>query len=308
MEKYLLSILGSSVDYFYDSDTYPDEGDFSHARIMGISAGGCSFNVGAVAASKGILVKGLDMLGKDDDTTDFLLKEMKRLNYDTEHVYIEESVTNGKVLIILTGDKRTMYVIDPERPPYIVTEEIQNLLNNSTYIYSLMHVINRSFETIEPLLQAKKHGARIILDGSSKYDDPSRARILYSLCDGLFINETDFERLKSVSDKDPRDIIFENNGEFVIITNGSIGSTLYTRDKEIFKPSLPNLEILDSTGAGDGFAGCFIASLMSGYDYEKALSMAAINGAYACTVFGGLGGIADFDTLIEFGRKHNYEV
>ena len=33
MEKYLLSILGSSVDYFYESDTYPVEGDFSHAVL-----------------------------------------------------------------------------------------------------------------------------------------------------------------------------------------------------------------------------------------------------------------------------------
>ena len=308
MEKYLLSILGSSVDYFYESDTYPEEGDFSHARSLGISAGGCPLNVGAVCASKDNKVMALDMLGKDDDTTDFLLSEMKRLGYDIENVQIKEDVTNGKVLIILTGDKRTMFVIDPKRPAYIVDEKMQGLLNNATYIYSLMHMINRSFENIDPLLEAKRHGAKVILDGSSKYDDPSRVKILYSLCDGLFINETDYERLSAVSQKDPVEIILSNGGEFVVITNGSKGSTLYLKDRKIFKPSLSNLDVLDSTGAGDAFAGCFIASLLSGYDYEKALSLATLNGAYACTVFGGLGGVSSFEQLLTFGKEHNYEL
>ncbi|MBR3251014.1 MAG: carbohydrate kinase family protein [Erysipelotrichaceae bacterium] len=308
MEKYLLSILGSSVDYFYESDTYPEEGDFSHARTMGISAGGCPLNVGAVCASKGNRVIALDMLGKDDDTTDFLLKEMKRLHYETDHIEIKEGVSNGKVLIILTKDKRTMFVIDPKRPKYTVDERMQELLNNATYIYSLMHMINRSFENIDPLLEAKRHGAKVILDGSSKYDDPSRARILYSVCDGLFINRTDYKRLSKVSQKDPIETILSSKGEFVIITDGSKGSTLYLKDKTIYRPALSDLKVLDSTGAGDAFAGCFIAALLSGYNYEKALSLATINGAYACTVFGGLGGVASFEQLIDFAKENDYEL
>ena len=66
MEKYLLSIMGSSVDYYLDSDSYPEEGDFAHSRFLGAYAGGCPLNVGAVAASKGIPVKALDMLGNHD--------------------------------------------------------------------------------------------------------------------------------------------------------------------------------------------------------------------------------------------------
>ena len=308
MEKYLLSVFGSSVDYFYESDTYPEEGDYSHARPLGISAGGCPLNAGAVCAAKGRRVIALDMLGKDDDTTDFLLSEMKRLHYETDNVQIKEGVSNGKVLIILTGEKRTMFVINPVRPPYKVDEKMQDLLNNASYIYSLMHMFNRSFENIGPLLEARKHGAKVVFDGSSKYDDPSRAKLLYSLCDGLFINETDYERLFKVSQKDPVETILDNGGEFVIVTSGSKGSTLYLKDRKIFRPALSNLKVLDSTGAGDAFAGCFIASLLSGYNYEKALSMATVNGAFACTVFGGLGGVASFEQLIDFAKENDYEI
>lgn len=308
MDKYLLTILGSSVDYFYESDTYPIVGDFSHARYITSSAGGCPLNVGAICAAKGMNVSALDMLGKKDDTTPFLLSELKRLHFNTDHVEIRENVSNGKVIIILTGDQRTMFVVDPIRPPYEMNDQIQDLLNGSTYIYSLMHMINRSFTSLDPLLQAKENGAKIILDGSSKYDDPSRVKILYDLCDGLFINETDYARLKENSPSEPKDIILDNGGEFVIITKGSKGSTLYLKDKEIYKPSLSNLKVLDSTGAGDAFAGCFIACLLNDMPYEKALAYATVNGAYACTVFGGLGGVASFEQLEEFAKEHDYEL
>ncbi len=308
MEKYLLAILGSSCDYFYDSDSYPEEGDFSHARFKGMMAGGCPLNVGVVCASKRVKVKAFDMLGADDETTSFLLSELKRHNIDTTHIEIQKDVSNGKVVIILSGDKRTMFVVDPIRPYYQMDVHKQSLLNNATYIYSLMHILNRSFEDINPLLEAKRNGARIILDGSSKYDDPTRVKILYSLCDGLFINDTDYERLKAHSDGDPKKLIFDRGGDFVIITHGSKGSVLYLNNKEIHRDSLKNIEVIDSTGAGDAFAGAFIGSLLAGFDYEKALYYATLNGAYACTVFGASSTDAGFEKLDRFAKEHDYDL
>ena len=148
MEKYLLTVLGSSVDYYLDSDTYPDEGDFSHSRFIGSFAGGCPLNVGAVAASKNVRVKALDMLGINDRTTDFLLEKMHEFHIDTENICFDANTTNGKVVIILTGDRRTMYVIDPIRPFYHVDEQLQSVLDHAAYIYSLMHMIHRSFDDL----------------------------------------------------------------------------------------------------------------------------------------------------------------
>ena len=308
MDKYLLTLLGSSVDEFYEADSWPILGDFTHARHVYTSAGGCPLNVGAVCASKGEIVKALDMLGKEDPSTVFLLKELKRLHVDTSHIQIRDSVSDGKVVIILNGDQRTMFVVDPIRPHYEVDEKMQELLNGSEYIYSLMHMIERSFSSIDPLLKAKQNGAKVILDGTSKYDDPSRVKVLYSLCDGLFINETDYERLKAHSQREPKDIILDNGGEYVAVTHGSKGSTLYLKDRTLFRESVKHLDVLDSTGAGDAFAGCFLACRMKGMSYEEALSLATVNGAYACTVFGGLGGVASEEELRLFAKEHDYDL
>ena len=308
MNKYLLSIMGAYTDHFYESDTYPSEGDFSHARFKGIYPGGCPLNVAAVCASKGTKVYALDMLGKDEETSSFLISEMEKFNIDTSRIQLKEGVRNGDVIIILTGNNRTMYVVDPIRPYYEIDEKMEELLNSASYIYSLMHMINRSFRNIDPLLAAKRNGARIVLDGSSKYDDPSRVKILYDLADGLFINQTDYQRLKENSPKEPKEIIFENGGEFICITKGSEGSLLYLKEREIFMPSLSGVEVIDSTGAGDAFAGCFLACLIEGMSYEKALNYATVNGAYCCTRFSGSGGIASFETLRQFALEHGHEL
>lgn len=308
MNKYLLSIFGSSVDSFYESDTYPGEGDFSHARFLNNVAGGPCFNMCAVAASKGVQVKALDMLGKDDDTTNFLLEMMDHYHINKDNVFVEKDVRNGKVLIILTGDKRTMFVLDPVRPHYLVDNKLQNELNNASFIYSMLHMINRSFGDIEPLLIAKKNGAKVIIDGTSKYDDPSRIKMLYDLVDGLFINNVDYQRLKEKSPLDPKDIILKDESNFIVVTKGDEGSTLYLKNETIDMPSVSNLEVVDSTGAGDAFAGAFLASLLKDYDYKTALRYANLSGAYACTKFGGQGGVASFEDLDDFAKEHNYDI
>lgn len=308
MDNYLLTILGTYVDTMIQTDEYPTRGDFTHGKVVCTSAGGCPFNVAAVAASKCVNVKALEMLGKNEDSTPFLLNEFDRLSIDRQHVYLQDGVTNGKVIIINTGGDRTMFVLDPTRPPYVIDQKIQDLLNNATYIYSLLHMINRSFSSIEPLLLARKQGTKVIIDGSSKYDDPSRVKMLYEIADGLFINAVDYQRLTEASDKDPKELILNNGGEFICITNGSKGSTLYTKDKVISEPSLKNVEVIDSTGAGDSFAGTFLAARLLGNSFEKALKLATASGAYACTVFGGQGGVASMDTLIKFAKEHNYDL
>ena len=100
----------------------------------------------------------------------------------------------------------------------------------------------------------------------------------------------------------------DNGGEFVAVTHGSKGSTLYLKDRTLFRESVKHLDVLDSTGAGDAFAGCFLACRMKGMSYEEALSLATVNGAYACTVFGGLGGVTSEEELRLFAKEHDYDL
>ena len=306
-EKYLLSVFGSSVDMFYGADSYPVEGDYSHAKQLGNKAGGPPLNMGAVAASKGANVKALDYLSDKEDTTPFLLEEAKRLGFDVSNIQFGEAV-NGKVLIITTDGNRTMFVVDPVRPYYVVDEKMQDLLNNATYIYSLMHMITRSFENLEPLKIAKQHGAKILFDGSSKYDDISRANMLLQLADGLFVNETSYADLKNCLGKEPKDELFARGAQFVCVTEGSKQAVCYYPGGKYVCKSLKLDHVVDSTGAGDSFAGGFTYGLLQGYDLEKCLRIGCASGAYCCMHFGGQGGCCSMEELRQFAKEHDFEI
>ena len=99
MKPSLTVLLGSSADIFYGIDSYPSEGDFTHAREVTKSAGGPPLNAGCVCASKGGRVNALDCLNPKDETTDIILEALRKNHVNTDAVVYDEGCTNGKVLI-----------------------------------------------------------------------------------------------------------------------------------------------------------------------------------------------------------------
>ena len=306
MNNYLLLILGSYTDEFYRATNWPIEGTYAETFDKGRRAGGPPLNMGCVCASKGGIVRCLDYMSNSQDSTKFLIDTMNSHGVNTDDIQFGEAI-NGKVVIINTGDKRTMFVVNPERPYYEINDKLQGLLNNSKYIYSLMHIINRSFKDIEPLKVARKNGAKILLDGSSAYTKDWELNIVYSLCDGLFINAEDYKNLVNHSDGDPKELLFNNGCEFICITDGGKGATCYTKDN-IYKAESIKTDVVDSTGAGDSFAGTFIYGLQQGYSYEKCLRLASAAGSYACTAIGGQAACCSIEELLAYASKNNYKI
>lgn len=303
MSDYMLMIAGSDIDNFYEVEAFPSAGDVGIARPMGQKVGGCVLNVAVVARSYGSNVKVLDYLEKDSQDTELFIRTLNEHNVDTSEIMYGEGVVNGSCLILSNGNEKCIYVIEPQHPKYEKTEKMQNLLNNASYIYSLMHTIKLSFEDLEMLREAKRHGAKIIFDGASQYNDPEEISMLMELSDGLFINKTCYERLKEKSGyADLNDRLFKRGCEFICVTDGSRKSYCYTPD-ETYEHDSFKVSVVDSTGAGDSFAGCFLSSRDKGYPFDKCLKLACASGAYACLHEGGMAGAFNEEGLLEFIRK-----
>ena len=306
MHDYLLCVMGSYVDKIYCCKDFPAEGDFTHAQFVTKAPGGCPLNVACIAASKGVKVKALDYLSDEDSTTEFMINAMNSYGVDTSPIQIGKA-TNGEVLLVTSNSQRTMFLIDPTRPKYVVDEKMQQLLNNSKYIYSLLHMIERSFDGLQALLIAKQNGAKVIIDGSSKYDDKKRAEVLLEIADGLFINHNDYDRLCRCVGADAKEILLSHNCEFICITEGSAGATLYTQQGTYHQDSFKLDEVVDSTGAGDSFAATFLAARLANKDYPQALRLASAGGAYACLKVGGQAGCCSFEKLEDFANSFKGE-
>ncbi len=95
----------------------------------------------------------------------------------------------------------------------------------------------------------------------------------------------------------------------VAMKAGAAGAYLYTSDGEaITMPAFP-VEVVDTVGAGDGFAAGIVSGLLDGLGPRKSLVRATAIGAIAVTCRGDMDGMPDRQTLDAFlSRHHGVEV
>ncbi|MDO4501201.1 MAG: carbohydrate kinase family protein [Erysipelotrichaceae bacterium] len=302
MDKHLLFIAGNDIDYFYDVEDFLGAGEAAIAKPADMKVGGCVLNTACVSAKLGSNAKVLDILSLQDESSKRMVKNLNGFGVDASEIQYSKSARNGQCLIFRKDSEKCIYVIEAQRPYYEETENIKELLNNSKYIYTLMHILKISFKTTEIIKEAKKHGAMLIFDGESRYQNDYERDYLLNLADGLFINKKAYKRLSEHCEEDPLKLMFNNDLKFAVISDGANGSDLYLKDKIIHRDAV-KVNAIDSTGAGDSLAGCFLHFLDKGYEYEKCFELANFNGAYACTSEGGTAGAISEDQLFEFMKK-----
>ena len=99
---------------------------------------------------------------------------------------------------------------------------------------------------------------------------------LIELSDWIIPNQIEFYSLAS---KIPGGDLVEQIKNFypdknLLVTLGSDGAILRTKNGEIIKATAPKTEVIDTTGAGDAFVGAFAAALNAGKELQIALEFA----------------------------------
>ena len=304
MDNYLLFIGGSDIDYFYEVETFLKKGDACIAKPLEKRVGGCVLNAACVSGSLGSNVKYIDYLKENDVDSKLIVDCANKYHLDTSFVKYDKKATNGQCLIMKKGDEKCIYVLEPKRPFYKEDREFKSLILNASYIYSLMHTIKISFKNVELLKEAKRRGTKIIFDGSSQYKEAYEIEMLLELADGLFLNKDAYKRFEEKCDFDIVDYLLGKGCEFICVTDGSKGVKCFSKEGT-YKEKAYKIDVVDSTGAGDSFAGTFLHYRNEGKSYEECLKYACASGAYACSKKGGQAGAIKKEKLISFMKMMN---
>ena len=92
-----------------------------------------------------------------------------------------------------------------------------------------------------------------------------------------------------------------------MVTLGDQGGVCYAKGEYFTYPAF-EVDVVDTTGAGDVFHGAFIRGMLEGWELENAVEFASAVAAIKCTKLGGRAGIPDFESAIKFlkGRNSKY--
>lgn len=116
--------------------------------------------------------------------------------------------------------------------------------------------------------------------------------------DLLFVNEEESRMLTGVNDPCGIARAFRNRGASdIALKLGARGCVIYSADGELATPAFA-VPTVDTTGAGDCFAGAFLAALHRGQSYEQAARLANAVGAMVVEKLGAVSGVRSYEETI----------
>jgi len=127
---------------------------------------------------------------------------------------------------------------------------------------------------------------------------------LLALTDILIVNEVEGQAL--TGETEPAAIgagLLAKVGA-VILTLGGEGAVLFRRDAPALVRPAPEIQVIDTTGAGDAFIGAFAARLAQTGDAAQALDWGLSAGALACTTLGAAASFADHRRIADLAGIH----
>ncbi len=92
----------------------------------------------------------------------------------------------------------------------------------------------------------------------------------------------------------------------VVQTEGERGSYTTTHDDQFHVPAF-EVDVVDTTGAGDVFHGAYLVGLIHGWDLRRITHFATAVSAIKCTRRGGRAGIPEYDEVLAFLQAQGLE-
>ncbi|MFP4199458.1 MAG: ribokinase [Halanaerobium sp.] len=294
-------VIGSmNMDLVVETERYPEEGETLIGGKFEQIPGGKGANQALAAAKLGDQVEFIGACG-DDSFAPRLKSSLKSGGAEIDSIFEIEGVSTGVAVITVdkNGNNRIIvspganYELDPAR-----IEQIESKIAEAEIILLQLEI---PLNTIEKIVEvASKNKTEIILDPApaQKLSEHILAKIDY-----LLPNEGELDLLLAEAENKSRaekiEELLKIGVKNIIVTEGEKGINFYSQNKELHLETL-KVKAVDTTAAGDVFAGAFAASLIAENNLEKALKFAVRAAAYSVTRRGAQSSIPDKNELNEF--------
>ena len=282
----MVLVFGSiNIDLVTRVDRFPSPGETVAGLSFSIYPGGKGANQALACALAGAPTRLVGAVGRDV-FADPALSLLGKAGVDLTSVARVDQAT-GCATILVADDGENMIVSVPGANAAADPDSIPDRLLSGSSTVSLQHELPASAN--QALVErARRNGSRVVLNAS-----PWRPLSLETLCtvDYLVVNEREAAALAAAFDwpRSARDLALAAAAAVhdltIVVTLGKQGA-LAARGSEVLRVQAPDVRVIDTTGAGDAFAGTLIAALEGHARLDEALRRAVAAGSLACSAAG----------------------
>lgn len=286
-KKTAVAVVGSvNMDMVFGVTSLPNPGETVLAASAQLLPGGKGGNQAVAAARAGADVQLVAAVGSDGHATQL------RAHLAANGVGLDGLVAlpgpSGTAAIVVDTTAENMIVVAPGANGHLTmdSQRPRDIIADCDVLLLQLEIPLQTAVAAARLARAS--GATVMVNASPAGADPSGLAELAGVTDVVIVNEAEARQ-------------WHWPVTHLVITRGARGAT-YVSPHEEFEVPAPAVEALDTTGAGDVFAGVLAAGWAD--DRDHALLRACAAGALA-TLVAGAGDCAPSDETIEDALTQN---
>jgi ribokinase len=272
MSGQILVIGAANTDLTAYVDRIPEGGETIHGDLFTTGFGGKGANQAVAAKRAGaevVLISGLgvDIFGQNTKA------HLEAEGIDTSGIFYGKQPSGvAHIWVDAKGENRIIII------PGANLELSEEFIENAVLKISNLSIVMAQCElpqefAIAAFKSAKTKNAITILNPAPAV---KLSPELIELSDWIIPNQIEFQSL--TNEISSGGLVTQITNFYpeknLLVTLGSDGAILRTKNGEIIKVTAPKTEVIDTTGAGDGFVGAFAAALNAGEELQIALEFA----------------------------------
>ena len=287
-------VLGSiNQDFVLKVERRPEPGETVTNAELSTHNGGKGANQAAAAALLGASVAILGRVG-DDEFGEPLVRALEEKGIDTGLVELASGASTGAAFITVTPDGENAITVAPGANRSIVPEDVDaaaGAIGDARVLVAQMEIPVES--VLRAVEVAAERGTRALVNLAPTFEVP---RGLLEKLDPLVVNEHEAAFLlggavEGVDGALSAALRLLSLGpRSAVITVGEAGAVFASGDSTEHLPA-PEVDVVDTTGAGDAFVGALATQLARDAPLEEAVAYAVRAGAAAVTREGAQGAL-----------------
>jgi sugar/nucleoside kinase (ribokinase family) len=270
-----------AVDFLGLVKKYPESGEKIPLEAFSKQGGGLAGTALTAAARLGARTAYIGKFGRDEYSR-FLLDEFQKDSVDVSHVIFEDGAQPPVSFIHVekgTGERRlARYWQEFDLQP----EELDRaVIQNSRILFLEHHFVAAGIAAAKWIKEA---GGIVVIDAERQV--PKIEEIL-PLADYIIVSQNFAAQQTGSGDPEKAaHLLHKKYDSVVVVTAGEMGAFCRTAESVFYQPAF-QVNVVDTTGAGDVFHGAFMAGLIENWPLPKILEFSAAVAAMKCRGVGG---------------------
>ncbi|MEL7205301.1 MAG: ribokinase [Pseudomonadota bacterium] len=266
--------LGSiNADYFYDLPHLPGPGETLAATRMASGLGGKGANQSVAAALAGGDVRHIGCVGPDGS---WAVDRLRDFGVDVQHVRVSDTPTAHAIVMVDEAGENQIVIYpgaNQEQDERSIAEALEGAGSDDWLMLQ-----NETSHQGDAARLAREKGLNVAYSAA-----PFDVQAIESVLPFVTLVITNEVEAQQYADETGR-VIKDLPVSYVLITKGKDGATWHDLDAgKVLEVSAFKVDPVDTTGAGDTFAGYATAGLAQGLPVDIALKQASAAAALSTT-------------------------